>query len=100
VLARARALLEAFPLEKRKLSKHDEVADYSVRLIPGRKWRKLAREIVPIEKRPASSFEWKSSPYRLARHAHPHTEYSGLDYLVAYWLYESVCAARSDCPPG
>ncbi len=100
VLARARALLAAFPLETRKLSKHDDVAELEARVIPGRKWKVLAREIVPIEKRPASSFEWKSSPYRLARSAHPHTEYTGLDYLVAYWLYASVCEPRGDCPAG
>jgi len=98
VLARARTLLGAFPLEKRKLSNAAAVADIPARLIPGRKWKTLASEIVPIEKRPASSFEWKSSPYRLERGAHPHTEYTGLDYLVAYWLYASVCESRSDCP--
>jgi hypothetical protein len=98
LLARAHALLAAFPLEKRKVARAEPPADVPVRLIPGRKWKRLAREIVPIEQRSASSFEWKSSPYRLARGAHPHTEYTGLDYLVAYWLYASVCETRGDCP--
>jgi hypothetical protein len=97
VLSRARAQLAAFPLEKRKLGSPSPPADFSTRLIPGRKWKRLAKEIVPIETRPASSFEWKSSPYRLHSGASPLTEYTGLDYLVAYWLYESVCATRTDC---
>jgi hypothetical protein len=97
-LGRARALLEAFPLEKRKLGTPETAAEYQARLIPGRKWKRLATEIVPIESRPVSSFEWKSSPYRLQAGASPTTEYTGLDFLVAYWLYESVCTTRSDCP--
>ena len=53
---------------------------------------------MPIGLRPASSFEWKSSPYRIHAASNPNTEYTGLDYLVAWWLYESVCATRGDCP--
>jgi len=100
LLARARGLLAAFPLEKRKLGTSAAAADLPARLIPGRKWKRLARDVVPMEARTASSFEWKSSPYRLSDHANPTTEYTGLDYMVAYWLYESVCAARDDCPSG
>ncbi len=99
LLARARAQLGAFPLEKRKRGPSAEVADPPVRLLPGRKWKILARDVVPIELRPASSFEWKSSPYRLHAHPRPNTEYTGLDYLVAYWLYESVCRDRGGCLP-
>ncbi len=99
-LARARDQLASFPLEKRKLGAPETAAAAEARLLPGRKWKRLATELVPIESRPASSFEWKSSPYRLHSDASPVTEYTGLDYLVAYWLYESVCATRSDCPSG
>ena len=90
LLARARAQLSAFPLEKRSLGATDASANVPMRLLPGRKWKPLAREIVPIEARPASSFEWKSSPYRVNATANPDTEYTGLDYLVAYWLYASL----------
>ena len=99
LLARARAPLEAFPLEKRGLGSTQATLGIPTRLLPGRKWKRLARELVPIELRPASSFEWKSSPYRLYAHPNPNSEYTGLDYLVAYWLYASVCSARDDCPP-
>ena len=99
LLARARAQLAAFPLEKRSLDMTAGTLNVPVRLIPGRKWKRLAREIVPIEARPVSSFEWKSSPYRLGGPIKPDTEYTGLDYLVAYWLYDAVCATRSECPP-
>jgi hypothetical protein len=97
-LARARAQLATFPLEKRNLGSSPEALSIPTRLVPGRKWKRLARELVPIELRPVSSFEWKSSPYRVEGHASPNTEYTGLDYLVAFWLYESVCSTRSDCP--
>jgi hypothetical protein len=99
VLSRARAQLRAFPLEKRSLGSNEAASRIPTRLLPGRKWKRLARELVPIELRPASSFEWKSSPYRLFAHANPNSEYTGLDYLVAYWLYASVCATRGDWPP-
>ena len=56
----------------------------------GRKFRRQARELVPIELRPASSFEWKSNPYRVDAYVRPETEYTGLDYLVAYWLYRDL----------
>ena len=48
--------------------------------------------------RPATSFEWKSSPYRVTDVVDPSTEYTGLDYLVAYWLYDALCRTRGDCP--
>jgi len=100
LLARAHAQLAAFPLDKRKRGPTEATANLSQQLLPGRKWKRLASEIVPIEARSVSSFEWKSSPYRLGGSTDLDTEYTGLDYLVAYWLYESVCATRGDCPRG
>ena len=86
LLERARDLLERFPLDKRqRLEPRSELADIPRRWIPGRKLERLARERVPIDLRPPSSFEWKSSPYRLERAGNPRVEYSGLDYLAAYW---------------
>ena len=85
-LARVRAVLEAFPSDKRKLAKPG-LEDVPRRWLPGRKFERLARAPVPIELRPVTSFEWKSTPYRTRPRVDPETEYSGLDYLVAYWLY-------------
>ncbi len=98
LLARARAQLDDFPMEKRQLDRSEATRGIPARLLPGRKWQRLAGEIVPIAARSASSFEWKSSPYRLAGPADPDSEYTGLDYLVAYWLYDALCAARGACP--
>lgn len=96
-LAEARQSLADFPAEKRKVAPSPELARLPRRWLPGRKWTKLASDLVPMRLRPASSFEWKSSPFRVTDDAHPQIEYSGVDYLVAYWLYEEVCATRSDC---
>ena len=48
----------------------------------------------PIELRRVSSFEWKSSPYRLDSVPEPDEVYTGLDYLAAYWLLAAHDAAR------
>jgi len=84
--ADVREFLARFPLEKRRLAPSPELAEIPKSWIPGRKWRLHARKIVPIELRPASSLEWKSSPYRLGAPTLPHLEYTGIDYLLAYWM--------------
>ncbi len=93
LLAAARAQLDAFPLNKRKIAPPADLAEVPKRLFPGRKWRRQARDVVPMQLRPVSSFEWKSSPYRLHYSVAPDVEYTGLDFLVAYWLYLEVTAA-------
>jgi hypothetical protein len=85
-LVDAAQLLARFPLEKRKVASAPELADLPRRWLPGRKGKTLAREPVPIELRPPSSFEWKSSPYRVEGSARPEVAYTGLDYLAAYWM--------------
>ena len=97
LLAGVRADLAAFPLEKRKVAPPAELAALPRRWLPGRKWRDLARDVVPMRLRPASSLEWKSSPYRVSETSDPNTEYTGVDYLIAWWLYDAVCAKRTDC---
>ena len=92
-LAAARRLLERFPLEKRRLATPPGLAAIPTRWLPGRKGKRLARAVVPIESRPVSSFEWKSSPYRVEAHPAPHIQYTGLDFLVAYWTL--VAAERA-----
>jgi hypothetical protein len=90
LLADVRDTLARFPLEKRRLAPRPELAGIPRAWLPGRKWRRYARELVPIELRPVSSLEWKSSPYRVHGSTHPHLEYTGLDYLLAYWACRSA----------
>jgi hypothetical protein len=86
-LADALSVLDRFPLDKRKIIPSPEALEaISPRLVPGRKWKRLAARRVPIELRPVSSYEWKSSPYRLQGGVLPDIEYTGLDFLAAYWL--------------
>jgi hypothetical protein len=89
-LARGLELLERFPLEKRKLAPPAAIAELPRRLLPGRKFHELARAPVPIELRPPSSFEWKSSPYRTSAGVDADVEYTGLDFLAAYWMWRSL----------
>lgn len=86
----ARDQLTRFPLDKRKRPPPPELAALSRRWLPDRKGRRIAREPVPIELRPVSSLEWKSSPYRLTGEGRPEIEYTGVDYLLAYWLLRRV----------
>jgi hypothetical protein len=96
LLAGVRDTLERFPLEKRRLEPSPELARLPRAWIPGRKWRRHARDLVPIELRPASSLEWKSSPYRVWAGAFPEREYTGIDYLLAYWMYRRSVSTRSE----
>jgi hypothetical protein len=89
-LREAREILVRFPLEKRKVEPSGELGRVPLSLIPARKWRRRAREPVPMELRPPSSLEWKSSPYRLVRGVDPSIEYTGVDYLAAYWLHRDL----------
>lgn len=86
LLARAHDQLARFPLDKTLRGSAPELEDWPRRWIPGRKFRRLSREVVPIELRAPSSFEWKSSPYRLKRAPFPGYEYTGVDYLAAHAL--------------
>ncbi len=90
MLREARDFLARFPREKRLLPLNPALAQVPRRRLPGRKFRPQARKPVPIELRPASSFEWKSSPYRLDGAVMPGWSVTGLDYLAAYWLYRSL----------
>jgi hypothetical protein len=85
--------LVRFPLEKRRLAPAPELAALPRALLPGRKWHPRARDVVPVELRPPDSMEWKASPYRVRAPTAPETEYTGLDYLTAYWLYRELLAS-------
>ena len=93
-LAAGRAVLEEFPLDKRAVVPSPErLAALPRRRIPGRKWKPQASVVVPIADRPRSSFEWKSNPYRVTGWDAADREYTGLDYLAAYWLYRALPGA-------
>ncbi len=92
-LADGIALLERFPPDKTRHPLDPALASLPRWPIPGRKGLPLAREVVPIELRPPSSFEWKSSPYRLTGTVDTDIEYTGVDFLAAYWLYRALPAA-------
>ncbi len=92
-LDQARELLARFPLDKRGRGPDPAVARLPRRLLPGRKWRPLARDPVPIELRATDSYEWKASPYRVDGTGAPSTQYTGLDYLSAYWVLRAADSA-------
>jgi hypothetical protein len=90
-LAQARELLAGFRLEKRQIAAAPELAALPRRLLPARKLAAAARDPVPIALRSPTSFEWKSSPYRLERGPERlEIEYTGLDYLAAYWMLRAA----------
>ena len=96
-VAAARELLEHFPTDKTPKAPAPELDALPRRWLPGRKWTRQAEQPVPIELRRTSSFEWKSSPYRLdgrPSDASSDIEYTGLDYLAAYWLLVSYDTSR------
>jgi hypothetical protein len=93
-LERGRQTLARFPLEKRRLAAPPALSAVPLRWIPERKGAPAARGLVPIELRPVSSFEWKSSPYRVRSIPAPDVEYSGLDYLAAFWTLRAAEATR------
>jgi hypothetical protein len=90
LLEDARRTLLRFSPEKRRFAPAPELAALPRSLLPGRKWHPRARAIVPIELRPPDSMEWKASPYRVRAATQPDYEYTGGDYLLAYWLYRSL----------
>jgi hypothetical protein len=89
-LADARRILEAFPLEKRRVAPPAALQELPRSWLPGRKLRRMARSWVPIELRPSSSFEWKSSPYRLDYTVDPDSEHTGVDFMAAYWTLRAA----------
>lgn len=90
-LASGRAVLEALPLDKRAMIPDPAaLAALPRRWFPGRGWELEAREPVPIALRPRSSFEWKSSPFRITGRDEPNMEFTGIDFLAAYWLYRGL----------
>ena len=48
--------------------------------------RKQACIPLPMDQRPADDFEWKENPYRLDGGGAGDVEFSGVDYLLPYWM--------------
>ncbi|MCP4003343.1 MAG: hypothetical protein GY725_04030 [bacterium] len=99
LLESVRSQLASFPPDKRKQPARSGIESLPRRWLPGRKFERLARSPVPIGLRPATSFEWKSSPFRLHRAVAPDLEFTGLDFLVAYWLYLDLLAEAEAVVP-
>ncbi|MFQ5699197.1 MAG: hypothetical protein ACE5IL_13045 [Myxococcota bacterium] len=97
-LRAARDQLEHFPLTRLRARVEPGLERLPRAWLPDRRGRRRARDPVPIGLRAPSSFEWKSDPYRLVQGVAPHTEYSGLDFLVAYWAYRSLPRVRGEEP--
>ncbi|MBI4577816.1 MAG: hypothetical protein HY722_16265 [Planctomycetes bacterium] len=97
--ASARETLRLFPLDRRAF----EVDLRGARDIPRSFWRDRKGEAqasvaLPVNLRGASSYQWKSSPYalRAAPGARGELEYSGVDYLAAYWLARRAGVVDAD----
>lgn len=53
---------------------------------PDRFGRKQSCHPVPINLRPPDAFVWKENPYLLDRNGSGDREFSGVDYLLPYWM--------------
>jgi len=86
-IARAVETLYHFPGEKRNVrvdrSHRREICRSFWRDRHGRLQSCLP---LPIQDRPADSFEWKENPYRLKGGGDGLTLFAGVDYLLPYWM--------------
>jgi hypothetical protein len=84
------ALLQ-FPLEQPGVTRmNSSRADVCVSPRRDRTGDLQACEPLPMSERPRGPFEWNQNPYRLDSTGDGSQEYSGLGYLVAYWLGRQV----------
>lgn len=80
-----------FPLEQRDVAVvNSERSDVCVAPRRDRTGDLQACAPLPISERPRGPFEWNQNPHRLDRPGRGEQEYSGLGYLVAYWLGRRV----------
>jgi hypothetical protein len=97
--AEARTGLAQFPERKQELPVDltRPGFDFEARFLKNSKGLPRAKQPVPLYLRPAGSNLWVSDPYALAGSLRDvgRTEYSGVDYLLAYWL----ARARGDVGP-
>ena len=85
------ASLVDFPLEQRDVEvMNSRRADVCVAHRRDRTGDLQACAPLPMSERPRGPFEWNQNPYRLDRSGRGELEFSGLGYLVAYWLGRHV----------
>lgn len=79
--------LRLFPVERRNFRVvNSRRQDICISFRRDRFGRKQACEPVPIDRRPSDDFEWKENPYRLDGGGEGNLEFSGVDYLLPYWM--------------
>jgi hypothetical protein len=83
----ARTTLHLFPVDRRN---HKIVNSGSPELCKSfwrdRFGRKQSCRPVPMDRRPADVFEWKENPYRLDGGGDGTLQFSGVDFLLPYWM--------------
>jgi hypothetical protein len=85
------ASLMDFPLEQRDMEvRNSRRPDVCVARRRDRTGDLQACVPLPVSERPRGPFEWNQNPYRLDGPGRGTQEYSGLGYLVAYWLGRRV----------
>jgi hypothetical protein len=86
-LAQAVETLRLFPVERRNYRVVNGTKDDTcVSFWKDRFGRAQACDPVPMDRRPADVFEWKENPYRLDGGGEGNLEFSGVDYLLPYWM--------------
>jgi len=79
--------LRRFPKERRDLPvKNSDRKNLCKAWFSDRKGEPQACFPLPLDERPTSSFEWRENPYRLDGPGKGRVRFSGVDYLLAYWM--------------
>jgi hypothetical protein len=86
-LANAVGTMRLFPVGRRDFRVINSAKpDSCISFRRDRFGRKQACQPVPMNHRPADVFEWKENPYRLDGGGEGSLEFSGVDYLLPYWM--------------
>ena len=88
-----------FPLEQRDVAvMNSSRPDVCVSPRRDRTGNLQACEPLPLSERPRGPFEWNQNPSRLDGPGRGTQEYSGLGYLVAYWMGRRVALIEAPSP--
>ncbi len=86
-LAHAEETLRFFPVDRRNYRVVNSTnPNGCIAFRKDRFERKQACQPVPMNRRPSDAFEWKENPYRLDGGGEGNLEFSGVDYLLPYWM--------------
>jgi hypothetical protein len=86
-LAHALETLRLFPVDRRNYRVVNSAEPNNcISTWKDRFGRKQACQPTPMDRRPADVFEWKENPYRLDGGGEGNLEFSGVDYLLPYWM--------------